>query len=68
MIYAKKKEIKISSDSYVVKKGDTLYSIARKFKTTVENLKDANNLFTNNLRLFLAILSLSVVLNSQDIR
>ena len=34
---------------YQVKKGDTLYSIARKFKTTVENLKDANNLSTNNI-------------------
>ena len=40
---------KSKQQSYKVKKGDTLYSIARKFKTTVENLKDANNLFTNNL-------------------
>ena len=43
------KSKKSKQQSYKVKKGDTLYSIARKFKTTVENLKDANNLFTNNL-------------------
>jgi LysM repeat protein len=35
--------------NYKVKKGDTLYSIAKRFKTTVENLKDANNLSTNNI-------------------
>ena len=34
--------------SYVVSPGDTLYSIAKKFDTTVDNLKKANNL-TNNM-------------------
>jgi len=43
------KSKKSKQQSYKVKKGDTLYSIARKFKTTVENIKDANNLSTNNL-------------------
>ena len=40
---------KSKQKNYKVKKGDTLYSIAKKFKTTVENLKDANNLSTNNI-------------------
>ena len=34
---------------YVVEKGDTLYSIANKFNTTVNNLKDINNLIDNTL-------------------
>ena len=34
--------------SYVVSPGDTLYSIAKKFDTTVDSLKKANNL-TNNM-------------------
>lgn len=35
--------------TYTVKKGDTLYSIAQKYNTTVQKLKDLNNLSTNNL-------------------
>ena len=34
---------------YTVQKGDTLYSIANKYKTTVSQLKTLNNLITNNL-------------------
>lgn len=34
---------------YKVKKGDTLYSIARKFKTTVAKLKEINGLKNNTL-------------------
>lgn len=34
---------------YTVKPGDTLYSLAREFNTTVNNLKSLNNLTTNNL-------------------
>lgn len=34
---------------YVVKKGDTLYSIAKKYGLTVDNLKDINNLSSNML-------------------
>lgn len=37
------------SDDYVVQKGDTLYSIARKFNTTVDNLKSLNNITTDSL-------------------
>ena len=35
--------------TYIVKKGDSLYSIARKYNTTVDSLKKKNNLKTNNL-------------------
>lgn len=35
--------------SYIVKKGDTLYSIANAFKTSVEELKKLNKLDSNNL-------------------
>lgn len=34
---------------YTVKKGDSLYGIAKKFNTTVDKIKSANNLITNNL-------------------
>lgn len=34
---------------YTVKSGDTLYSIASKFNTTVQNIKSINNLTSNNL-------------------
>ena len=37
------------SDYYVVKKGDTLWSIARAYGLTVERLKSLNNLTGNNL-------------------
>ena len=34
---------------YIVNSGDSLYSIARRFNTTVDNIKKANNLTSNNL-------------------
>ena len=42
--------------TYVVQKGDSLYSIAQKFQTTVDNLKLINNLTSN-------ILSIGQILN-----
>lgn len=37
------------SNYYIVQKGDSLYSIAQKYNTTVSELKELNNLSTNNL-------------------
>ena len=39
----------VTETTYVVKSGDNLYSIARKFNTTVDNLKKLNNLTSNLL-------------------
>lgn len=36
-------------NTYIVKKGDSLYSIAQKYKTDVDTLKKLNNLTSNNL-------------------
>ncbi|TBW30214.1 glucosaminidase domain-containing protein [Gramella sp. KN1008] len=38
-----------NSDSYVVQKGDTLYSIAKRYNTTVEELKRNNDLVGNTI-------------------
>ena len=40
-----------NSDTYVVKKGDSLWSISRKFNMTVEELKKLNNLSSNLLNI-----------------
>ena len=37
------------SNTYVVQRGDSLYSIARKFNTTVDSIKSKNNLKSNLL-------------------
>lgn len=42
-------EENIKENTYTVKKGDNLYSIARTYDTTVDKLKDINNLTSNNL-------------------
>ena len=41
---------KSGTDYYVVKKGDTLYSIALNNNTTITKLKEINNLITNDLK------------------
>ena len=38
-----------NSDTYIVKKGDSLYSIEEKYDTTVNELKKLNNLISNDL-------------------
>ena len=44
-----KKESETNTDEYIVKKGDTLYAIANKYNTTIDNLKSINNLTTDSL-------------------
>ena len=39
------------NQTYIVQRGDSLYSIANKFNTTVENLKEINNLKSNLLQI-----------------
>ena len=41
----------INNNYYIVKKGDSLYSIAKKYNTSVNDLKTLNNLSTNNLNI-----------------
>lgn len=41
----------IEGDTYMVQSGDTLYSIALKLNTTVDDLKKSNNLVSNNLQI-----------------
>ena len=43
------KEPITSTNTYTAASGDSLYSIARKFNTTVDTIKNLNNLSTNNL-------------------
>ena len=43
------KDLDAIGEEYVVKKGDTLYSIARKYNTSVDNLKSINNITTDSL-------------------
>ena len=39
----------VEIDKYIVKKGDTLYSISRKFDITVDEIKKLNNLISNTI-------------------
>ena len=41
----------VITNTYIVKKGDSLYSIARTYNTTVDNIKTKNNLTTNTLQI-----------------
>jgi len=41
----------VGKNTYVVVKGDSLWSIAKKYNTTVDSLKKANNLSTNLLKI-----------------
>ena len=51
-----------NSNIYTVKKGDSLYSISRKFNTTVDNIKRLNNLTSNQLSIGQRL----VISNSND--
>lgn len=44
-------DYEVEKTIYVVKKGDSLYSIARKYNSSVESIKRKNNLKTNTLQI-----------------
>ena len=48
-LYIPSKETDVTTGEYVVVSGDTLYGIAQKYGTTVDNLKSINNLTTDSL-------------------
>ena len=55
--------------TYIVKKGDTLYSIAAAYGTTVNNLKEVNNLKSDSLSIGQSIIipeTTSIVTPSED--
>ena len=50
LLYIPTKETeKVTKDVYTVKKGDTLYSIAKKYYLTVDELKEINNINNNTI-------------------
>ena len=55
-------------DTYIVKSGDNLYAIARRFGTTVDNLKDINNLSTNLLSIGQKLLVPRVIGNTYIVK
>ena len=46
---SKNKEIKVKSFNYIVKKGDTLYSISKKSNISIKELLKINNMSKNNI-------------------
>lgn len=55
----------MESNYYIVKPGDTLYSIARTYGVSVEEIKDLNHLLNNNLTIGMTLL-LPTNNNSKD--
>lgn len=49
-------EISLGTERYVVVKGDTLYSISKKYNISIEELKKQNNLFDNAISIGQSIL------------
>ena len=52
----KSEEISLAKERYVVVKGDTLYSISKKYNIPIEELKKQNNLFENAISIGQSIL------------
>lgn len=46
---SKAKDLIVANDKHTVKKGDTLYSLSRKYKITVKQIKDLNGLENSDL-------------------
>ena len=43
--------IEVSSQKYIVQRGDTLYSLSRKFNVPIQTIRTRNNLTNDNLSL-----------------
>ena len=67
IILPKEDEIINEESVYVVEKGDTLYSIAKKYNTTVDKLKEYNSLTNDILSIGMNILIPSDTNNLEDI-
>jgi len=48
-LFGKKEISQIVTQQHIVKKGDTLYSLSKKYNITVEKIKTLNNLINNEL-------------------
>lgn len=55
-----------NTNTYIVQKGDSLWNIAQKYNTTVNNLKKLNNLTTNDLYIGQILLVPENITNSPD--
>ena len=55
----------VDNNTYIVKKGDSLWNIANKYNTTVDNLKRLNNLSSNTLSIG-QVLKIPEVLSAND--
>ena len=67
IVIPKEDEIINEGSVYVVEKGDTLYSIAKKFNTTVDKLKETNSIINDILTIGMNLLIPSSGSNLQDI-
>ena len=54
----------INNTTYIIKKGDTLYTIANKYNTTIDRLKELNNLTSNTLSIGQVLKIPSINLNN----
>ena len=57
----------VEENKYIVKSGDTLYSIAREYNISVQEIKDANNLINNNLTIGQKLIIPTPTIESNDI-
>ena len=57
----------VEENKYTVKSGDTLYSIAREYNISVQDIKDANNLINNNLTIGQKLIIPTPTIENNDI-